>query len=100
MSTQRRYGVVTSEIQHAFEDRQKKEADSSLSTVTLPDGFSFFRFPKDRNFVKIDILPFVAHTENGEQPLTRYNYFIHRNVGVDGASVICPQNQKGLRCPI
>ena len=100
MSTQRRYGVVTSEIQHAFEDRQKKEAVSSQTTVTLPDGFTFFRFPTDRNFVKIDILPFVAHTENGEQPLTRYNYYIHRNIGVDGGSVICPQKQKGLRCPV
>ena len=100
MSTQRRFGRITSELQRAYEDKQVKESSSSFSTVTLPDGFSFFRFPKDRNFVKIDILPFIAHTENGEQPLTRYNYYIHRNVGSDGASVICPQKQKGLRCPI
>ncbi len=100
MSDQRRFGVVTFDSVHEYESKQRQQAQAGSNTVVLPDDFQFFRLPKDRNFVKVDILPFVAATANGPQPLARYNYFIHRNVGPGFASVVCPQQQKGLPCPI
>ena len=96
----RRYGVVTSELTGEFETQQRKLVQAGSSTVVLPDGINYFRLPKEKNFVKVDVLPFVAATENGPQPLARYNYHIHRNVGNGFASVICPQAQKGSPCPV
>lgn len=100
MSETRRFGVLTSDSQQDFENKQKRTAFAAQSTVVLPEGFSFFKYPRDKNFIKVDIIPFVANTENGQVPLARINYHIHRGIGPSNDSYICPQNQKGLPCPI
>lgn len=97
---QRRFGVLTSDETNEFESKQRQQAAAVSNTVVLPDDLPFFRLPKERNFVKIDIMPFVAATSNGPQALARFNYYIHRNVGPGFQSVVCPQQQKGLPCPI
>lgn len=100
MVDQRRFGTLTFDAMHQFENKQRQQAQAGMNTLVLPEGFTFFRLPKEKDFVKIDIIPFVAVTENGPQPLARYNYHIHRNIGPGFVSVVCPQNQKGLPCPV
>ena len=100
MPDQRRYGVVTSDETCEYESKQRQQARAGSSTIVLPEEFSFFRLPKDKNFIKVDILPFLAETANGLMPLSRFNYYIHRNVGAGLVSVVCPLSQKGLPCPI
>lgn len=100
MSETRRFGILTADVQQDYENKQRQQAAAVQRTVVLPEGFEWFKYPKDKNFIKVDVIPFVAATENGPTPLARINYHIHRNVGPGRESFICPQNQKGLPCPI
>lgn len=96
----RRFAVVTSDETGEYESKQRQQARAGTSTIVVPEEFPFFRLPKDKDFIRVDILPFLAETANGQTPLARFNYYIHRNVGPSLASVICPQSQKGLPCPV
>lgn len=100
MADQRRFGVVTSDETCEYESKQRQQARAGSSTVVVPEEFPFFKLPKDKDFIKVDVLPFLAETANGLVPLSRSNYYIHRNVGVGLHSVVCPQFQKGLSCPV
>lgn len=100
MSTQRRFGSVSTETSDAYEEKQEKQAKAGTGVVQLPDGLQFYRFPKETKFVRIDVIPFVAATANGDQPLPRYNYHVHRIPGEGFTQLICPQQQLGQPCPI
>lgn len=99
MATQRKYAVVSAEETAQQEEKQKQAANPGC--VQLPDGFKFFRLPKDVKFIHVDIIPFLMETANGLQPLPRYNFYIHR-MGKEGGyqMLICPQQQYGKPCPI
>lgn len=98
--TVRRFGLVNVEKTYEVEAQQRQQIQTASATIVLPDGISFYRFPKDTPFVRLDILPFVTKTEVGEQVLCRYPYFAHRDIGPNHATVVCPQQSKGLSCPI
>lgn len=97
MSNARRFGTVTYESMTEHEAAQKPRANSSL---ILPENCTWLKLPKDKNFIKIDVLPFITHDSNGETVLARFNYWIHRNVGPGFQSFICPTKQNGEPCPI
>ena len=79
---------------------QIKARDSTrwgATAVKIPDGSEFFR-PK-KGTMLIDIVPYV--NDDG-QVVVRVEYYVHRNIGLDDATLVCPKNTlgKGHRCPV
>ena len=101
MTTQRRFGVVTTDDLYKYEEQQA--AAIGTRPITLPAGIQFYQLPKDTGatpFIKVDILPFVTDTANGKISIPRANYFVHNNIDGNRTNVICPHLHKGLPCPI
>ena len=99
-SEHRRFGILSSDAQKEYEEKQKTKSSVYQPTIVLPDGFSFFKLPTDRDYARIDILPFVAKTEHGEVALGYYNYQVHRNIGPNNATIVCPGTRPGKSCPV
>lgn len=86
----------------------KKRAESHDSgygsrCISLPDGFSFFSLKKPGTYT-IDILPYRVGKGNpiAEEGTLFYErtYYVHRNVGPNQETVICPARTWNKRCPI
>ena len=79
-------------------------AGRGVGAVQLPEGVKFYKFSK-KGPVRIDILQYKtsrpelhSHSDNGLW--YEMTYFIHRNVGIDNASVLCPKATLKKPCPI
>lgn len=105
MSKKRRFGgAVKADV-----DRQRKEA-SGYGYLTLPDNIKVFK--PDGGTDYFDIIPYVVKSKHhpdanpdipdsalpGEWWYKR-PYWVHRDVGVDGETIVCPKSV-GERCPI
>ena len=72
------------------------------TTLRLPSGVEFFS-PKKGKYL-VDILSYPVGKgnpwcEEGEMYFER-TYFVHRNVGIENQSYICPRLTAELKCPI
>jgi len=87
-------------------DRNKNAGSGGgVSTVNLPSGVDFFKLREDRNL--LEVIPFTStrshilekpEVEKGEI-WWRLRYKIHRNVGPNNETVVCPTTF-GKPCPI
>ncbi len=90
---------------------KQKEARGGRSYLNLPKGVDMFKFPENVRSFQLDFLPYIVtnpkHLDRNETigvatPDTiwfRSAFKVHRNVGQDNASVICPATF-GKKCPI
>ena len=88
-------------------ERAKRRAANHTSggastTLRLPAGVEFFS-PKKGKYL-VDILSYPAGKgnpwcEEGEMYFER-TYFVHRNVGIENQSYVCPRLTSELKCPI
>jgi hypothetical protein len=86
----------------------KKRADRdtgfSSKAINRPDGMGYFKIESKPGIHKIDILPYIAGKGNeccdkGKVWYER-TYFIHRNVGPQKDTYVCPARSFNKRCPI
>jgi len=93
----------SSKIREKIRQRAEQREMQGGGYLTLPEGVEYFNPEKGRN--KFDILYYRvtsdAHPEvdAGDEWYQR-TFFIHRNVGADEQSVVCPRKTFGLPCPI
>ncbi|MDR2170705.1 MAG: hypothetical protein LBP59_11230 [Planctomycetaceae bacterium] len=72
--------------------------------VQLPDGLMFLKFT-EAGVVKLDVLPYrVKHPDKHKYAVDGLwyvcNYAVHKNVGGNITSIICPKHTWGKPCPI
>jgi hypothetical protein len=82
--------------------RAESQKTTSVNYIKLPDGVSFFK-PR-AGLVVIDILPYVAGKGNpwaepGQLHWER-TFWVHRGVGPENRTFVCPTKTAGERCPI
>jgi len=75
------------------------------TTVRLPDGVSFFSVKK-AGLMRLEIIPYRIPEgagnpcfDDGSMGFER-TFFIHRGVGANNDSYVCPAKTKGKACPI
>ena len=72
----------------------------SSTSLLLPDGVSLYK-PKAGNR-RIEILPYVVGDGNPfADPGTQYyerTYYVHRGIGPDNSSFVCPRKTAGKEC--
>ena len=72
------------------------------TTMNIPEGVDIFT-PKEKSF-RLDIVPFKVgqgnpYAESGEWYYER-TFFVHRGIGPEGNSYVCPAKTSGGKCPI
>lgn len=77
--------------------------DSGSRYLRLPEGINFFKVDKAGSRL-IDVMPYIMKT-NGRyadkgEPYWEKTFWIHRNVGSNNDTVICPNKSAGKKCPI
>lgn len=88
-------------------EARQAERRGGGTTLRLPDESSDVEFYKvDSTRAELDIVPYVVSVkdrpdgvEKGELWYTR-RYFVHRGVGAEENSYICPKATFGKKCPI
>ena len=73
------------------------------TTYNVPDGVNMFKL-KSEGVKRIDVLPFTAgkgnpFAEEGEDYYER-TFWIHRGIGPNNDTYVCPRKTYGLPCPI
>ncbi len=73
------------------------------TTYNIPDGVNMFKL-KSEGVKRIDVLPFTAgkgnpFAEEGEDYYER-TFWIHRGIGPNNDTYVCPRKTYGLPCPI
>jgi hypothetical protein len=102
MSDQRRQERQVFSVKPSIENRPI--ASRGIGAVQLPDGIQFYKF-KEAGTVRIDIVPYKLtkphlHSYAVEGTWYERTYFVHKNVGIDKATVICPKGTFSKPCPI
>lgn len=102
-SQARRWGVFNyEEQQKAQEKKQQQQGGNNYSSnIVFPEGVKPFRFPEDKPFVTLDIIPFLTDHFGEIRCRSEVSYFRHNNIGAPHAhNYICPKKTLGLPCPI
>lgn len=96
-------------MKEKMRERAKADIDKrrgGSSTLRIPDGMDVEFYKVDSTRAELDIVPYIVSVDNrpdgvekGELWHTR-RYFVHRNVGADEQSYICPKATLGKPCPI
>jgi len=91
--------------------QQQRQSKNSYGYLNLPSGLPIFS-PEPKTKVMLDIMPYVVTDENHPDryddegiamPGTlwyRRPFSIHRQIGVDNNTVVCPRSIGRSRCPI
>jgi hypothetical protein len=91
--------------------KKQKEAKSGFGYFNLPKGVEMFKLPEDVRTFDLDFVPYKVTNErhldrNAEEGFAiagslwyRSPIKVHRNVGADNETVICPTTV-GKKCPI
>jgi hypothetical protein len=79
-------------------------ASRGIGAVQLPEGVQFYKF-KESGTVRLDVIPYRTskpqrHPDAVDDVWYEVTYFIHRNVGQNNLTVICPKSTFGKPCPI
>lgn len=79
------------------------KSETGGTSVKVPEGYEFFS-NKEGAPIKIDILPYVVGdgnpwAEKGDLYYER-TYYVHKNVGPNSKTYVCPAKTAGKRCPI
>jgi len=83
---------------------QKHKGMFDPTAFSVPEGVSLFVI-KDEKPKRLDILPYAVkgdsnpYADKGELHYER-TYYVHRGVGAEKNSYVCPSKTAGLRCPI
>lgn len=83
--------------------QQEKSSGFTGTTLSLPEGVTFLEIDSD-DTRKLVIVDYVVgkgnpYAEPGSRHYER-TYYIHRNVGVDENSYVCPKKTFGKPCPV
>lgn len=90
-------------------EKQKASMSKDYGYLNLPKDVKMF---KESKRIKLDIIPYLVSdsdhpdldpdTGNAEEgtPWYKRPIYIHRSVGADNVSVICPKETLGKKCPI
>ena len=102
MSNQARQKRAKLSAKPAIENRSV--AGRGIWAVQLPEGVKFFKFSK-KGSVRLDVIPFKIsnprfHPHSPDGTWYERTYFIHRFIGVDSTTVVCPKATLGKPCPI
>lgn len=73
------------------------------TTLNIPSGANIFAINK-AGVYRLDIIPYIAgegnpYADEGDLYFER-TYYIHRNIGPDNASYVCPNKTFGRSCPV
>jgi len=81
----------------------KESLGVDFTSFSLPDGASLFKFDGEGTY-RIDILPYEVGSLNPNAKEGQYHwelsFYVHRGLGPDNNSFVCPSKTKGDRCPI
>jgi len=82
---------------------EQHKAGFEITSLSLPEGTNLFSLKSDKA-VRLDILPYTVGKGNpwadeGELHYER-TYFVHRGIGVENNSYVCPQKILGKKCPV
>ena len=74
-----------------------------ITSLNVPEGVKFFKIKSDKP-IRLDILPYPVGKGNpwadeGEFHYER-TYFVHRGIGAEQSSYVCPRKTTNERCPI
>lgn len=73
------------------------------TSLTVPQGCEFFK-PKKAGVYRLDIIPYEVGegNPNAEPGMVHYErtYYVHRGVGANNESYVCPRKTSGKKCPI
>ena len=95
--------MSTQSLRDRIKQRMKEQSNSQGAwCIQLPEGKEAF---KTKPKMLLDLLPYVVSVSNNPEAkkgelLDRRKYGVHRNVGIDNKSRVCPQITLGLPCPI
>lgn len=88
--------------------RRAEEHSSGFegTSIRLPEGFSFFQVKSKgkKTVFKLDFFPYRVGKGNpwadeGEVHFER-TFWVHRRIGIDPSTYVCPRKTAGQRCPI
>lgn len=102
-SQARRWGVFNYEEQQKAQEKKTQPGGGSSysSNIVFPEGVKPFRFPEDKSFVTLDIIPFLTDHFGETTCRSEVSYFRHNNIGAPHPhNYICPKKTVGLPCPI
>lgn len=69
--------------------------------INYPEGVKPFKFPENKPFIAIDIIPFLTDFFGQTQLVSELPYFRHNNIGSPYShNYICPHRTFGKPCPI
>jgi hypothetical protein len=81
----------------------EKNSTTVRTHLIVPEGASFFKITK-AGVRRIDIIPYEAGkgNPNADPGYMTYErtYYVHKQIGPDRKSYICPYKNSGKRCPI
>lgn len=92
-------------------DEKYKKANSSFGYLNIPTGFKMFTIEEGTKSIDLDFLPYIVtdpkHPQRDDErevalpdsPWLRRPYKVHRNIGANKISVVCPTSI-GKKCPI
>lgn len=108
MAKKKRKSRFGANVTHDVERRKK--AASSYGYLNLPEGLQMYKEKEGRH--KFDVIPYMVSVDNHpdkdpDRPDTAHEgnpwykrpIYIHRNVGVENDTVVCPKTV-GKKCPI
>ena len=87
---------------------EQSDSGYTPTVVKLPDGVDSFR-PKKAGSYRLEIVPYEVPTNpvGGQNPNAEpgelwyeRTFFVHRGIGVDENSYVCPSKTAGKTCPI
>jgi len=107
---------MTREKKHTFRGKvvrsaHKQKEKGKGGYLNIPKGVSLLKLPEDERTFELDFLPYIVTSEkhmelDAKEGVAvkgslwyRSQFKVHRNVGVDNKSVICPTTV-GKKCPI
>lgn len=81
-----------------------KSGTFERTTLNVPDGCTFFK-PKKAGVYRLDIIPYEVTEKgnpNAEPGVLHYErtFYVHRGVGANNESYVCPAKTSGKKCPI
>jgi hypothetical protein len=90
------------DVRGSATDRAERGRGGVRPYLNLPKGVELFKFEKEGT-KKIDVIEYITknnpETKKGKRYFTR-TFFIHKNIGPDGESHLCPKKTFGKPCAV
>jgi len=92
--------------------KDRSESRRGFGYITLPDGVKLLKLKEDSDFANLDILPYVVsdqwnpdRSKEKDRAMPgglwyRKSFAIHRHVGANDQTIVCPKRTLNEPCPI